>query len=758
MGILLIYKKIMVLYISIHWGIRFMVKNECVEQESLFWQAFHYAPIGMALISLDGKALKVNPIACSLLGYTEDELRSMYINDYTHPEDLELNMIVKQEVLAGIHDSYSLEKRFFHKDGHVISVSLTISLVRDGKYRPLFFISQLQDISKQKKTEENLLEIKKQHQLITENSVDIIVKYDSSIRVVYISPSCFEITGYKPNELKGKCVLDFCHPDDINEILGNHLKMVNLSDIRRFSFRFKHKNGHYIWLETTAKAIFDDNNDLVEVLSFSRDVTERKKYELQIKESEERYKSLFINHPDVTFSLDLEGKYTSINQAFQDTMGYTMEELSANPTSFRKLIIKNNIIKGDYHFNQAIKGNVQRFQLMATNKKNNALIFDVTYIPMVVDEQVVGVYGIARNITSKKKVQKELKLARERLDSFIDHNVDPILIFDNDDRVIRVNTTFEQVFGWRAGELLGLKLDKLPYKIKEDQLEVADKVKQIKKGIPWEGHETKRLRKDGTLLNVLISGFHLQKEKRGFDGWAVIIRDITEKKQAEELFVRSEKLSIAGQLAAGIAHEIRNPMTAIKGFIQLIKSDLPDKPEYFDIITSEIGRIELILSELLILAKPQTITISMIEIHSLINEVITLLNMEALLNNVEIKTLYHEKEIYIHCEINQIKQVCINFIKNAIESMPKGGTLTIQIMLKDSNGVLIRFIDEGYGISASVLEKLGQPFYTTKEKGTGLGYMVSKKIIENHKGTITVTSKLNKGSVFEIFLPLNEMQ
>jgi len=432
-----------------------------------------------------------------------------------------------------------------------------------------------------------------------------------------------------------------------------------------------------------------------------------------------------------------------------------MEDLLGNDNISNSIIINREKIK--YHYTQTITGNVQRFQIMANTKRRKSLIFDVTYIPMVVDKQVVGVYGIAQDITAKKKVEKDLKLARERLESFIDHNVDPIIIFNNDDRVIRVNKSFEKVLGWKAGEILGLNLDSLPYIIQEDQLEVSYIVKQIKNGTPQESYETKRIKKDGTHLNVLISGFPLPKQKRGIDGWAIILRDITEKKQAEELFVRSEKLSIAGQLAAGIAHEIRNQMTAIKGFIQLIKSDLSKRTEYFDIILSEIDRIELILSELLILAKPQTVTFSTIEIHSLMNEVITLLNMEAILNNVEIITDFYEEEIYILCEINQIKQVCINFIKNAIEAMPTGGSLTIQINVKDTNGVHIRFIDEGCGIPDSVLEKLGQPFYTTKEKGTGLGYMVSKKIIENHNGTITVSSKLNEGSVFEVFLPLNSI-
>lgn len=732
-----------------------MVNNEGVEQESLFWQAFHYAPIGMSLISLDGKILKVNPIACSLLGYKEDELRCMYIAEYIHPDDLQINTRIKQEVLEGKRDSYSAEKRLLHKDGHIISMLLTVTLVRDKNHSPLFFISQIQDISKLKKTEKNLSEIKKQYQQITENSVDIIGKSDSSIRFRYISKSCYEITGYSPDELIGKCVLDFCHPDDINKILESHQYIVNFAETNRISYRVRHKDGHYIWLETNAHAIFDENNQLIEVLSFSRNITDRKNYELQLKESEERYKSLFENHPDVTFSLDLEGNFTSINQSFQDTLGYSMEDLLGNDNISNSIIINREKIK--YHYTQTITGNVQRFQIMANTKRRKSLIFDVTYIPMVVDKQVVGVYGIAQDITAKKKVEKDLKLARERLESFIDHNVDPIIIFNNDDRVIRVNKSFEKVLGWKAGEILGLNLDSLPYIIQEDQLEVSYIVKQIKNGTPQESYETKRIKKDGTHLNVLISGFPLPKQKRGIDGWAIILRDITEKKQAEELFVRSEKLSIAGQLAAGIAHEIRNPMTAIKGFIQLIKSDLSKRTEYFDIILSEIDRIELILSELLILAKPQTVTFSTIEIHSLMNEVITLLNMEAILNNVEIITDFYEEEIYILCEINQIKQVCINFIKNAIEAMPTGGSLTIQINVKDTNGVHIRFIDEGCGIPDSVLEKLGQPFYTTKEKGTGLGYMVSKKIIENHNGTITVSSKLNEGSVFEVFLPLNSI-
>jgi two-component system, sporulation sensor kinase A len=733
-----------------------MVYNEGIEQESLFWQAFHFAPIGMALISLEGKALKANPMTCSLLGYTEEELKDLYIDDYTHPDDLDLNVLVKGEVLDGVRASYSLEKRFFHKNGHIVYGLLSIILVRDNDNSPLFFISQLQDISEQKEAEKKLLEIKKQYKLITENSIDIISKYDSNINLLYISDSCLTLTGYRPEELVGKSVFEYCHPDDIGDIFLYHQNMLNLTEVHRLCYRIKRKDRKIIWLETTAKGIFDDKGNLTEVLAFSRDITARKQDELQIKESEERYKSLFENHPDMTFSMDLDGYYTSINQSFQILMGYSKKDLLTKPLNFRSHIFLNSFKKAEHHFKQAANGRVQRFEATIIGKDNIPLDFDVTDIPIIVDDKIVGVFGIARDITSKKKAEKELQMAKDQLASFIDNNVDPILIFNNDDKVIWANESFEKAFGWKSSELIGLYLYQLPYRIKEDSAAVEKNVRLIKEGNPFQSYETVRKRRDGSITNVLISGFPIPSGREKMNGWAINIRDITERKQAEELMIRSEKLSIAGQLAAGIAHEIRNPMTAIKGFIQLIKSERKDKPEYFDIITSEIQRIELILSELLILAKPQTVNISKTEVNSLVKEVITLLNTEAILNNVQMITEFKHEKIYIHCEVNQIKQVCINFIKNAIESMPKGGTLTIQLEKLETDSVLIRFIDEGYGIPPSVLKKLGQPFYTTKEKGTGLGFMVSKKIIENHNGHVLVQSKVNKGSIFEVILPLNQ--
>lgn len=325
------------------------------------------------------------------------------------------------------------------------------------------------------------------------------------------------------------------------------------------------------------------------------------------------------------------------------------------------------------------------------------------------------------------------------------------MIFNDDNRVIRANASFEKVFGWNTDEIIGLAV--------EDLLQIPQKLRwEVQKNQPGnilgeyiQEYETVRITKSGIERQVKLSCFPLRNEQDQESGWAAIIRDFTEERQAHELLLRTEKLSVVSELAAGIAHEIRNPLTSVKGFLQLVRSQVIENPMYYDIMLSEIDRIELILGELLMLAKPQAAHFQQKNICSLIREVITLLEAQANMCNIQINTKSVQDEIYVNCAENQLKQVCINFIKNAIEAIPSGGELTIDLET-DKENVFIRFIDQGIGIPEHVLDKLGQPFYTTKEKGTGLGFMVSKKIIENHDGMVQVISEENKGTTIEIRL------
>ncbi|WP_077620609.1 ATP-binding protein [Bacillus sinesaloumensis] len=236
----------------------------------------------------------------------------------------------------------------------------------------------------------------------------------------------------------------------------------------------------------------------------------------------------------------------------------------------------------------------------------------------------------------------------------------------------------------------------------------------------------------------------------------IVVRDITEVKKSQELIQQTDKLSMIGEMAAGIAHEIRNPLTSLKGFAQLMQDEKAPKmvSGYSGIMVSEIDRINTIVDEMLLLAKPKKLELTKQNITAILNEVVFLLDTQAILHNIRIKTAYDDdvKEVFINCEENKLKQVFINILKNSIEAIGDGGIIDISLYPKGRN-VIIRIADNGCGIPKDKLEKIGKAFFTTKEKGTGLGLMICQTIIQDHGGQMTIDSEENIGTTLEISLP-----
>ncbi|MCG7335453.1 ATP-binding protein [Sporosarcina sp. ACRSM] len=232
-----------------------------------------------------------------------------------------------------------------------------------------------------------------------------------------------------------------------------------------------------------------------------------------------------------------------------------------------------------------------------------------------------------------------------------------------------------------------------------------------------------------------------------------ITQDITNQKLHDELLQKWDKLNVVGQLAASLAHQIRNPLTTIKGFIQLL--ELKNDKSFKAIMTEEVETIESIIEEFLQLAKPSSSTeFSIALVQNKIKRTVSLLEKEAMLRNIEIRVFPNGEDAFIRCESKQIQQVFMNIIKNSIEAMPTGGIIEIRTVVEADNMVKITIADTGSGMSMERLQKLGEPFYSQKEKGTGLGLMVSYKIIESHNGTIQFASQEGVGTTVEIRLPI----
>jgi two-component system, sporulation sensor kinase E len=236
-----------------------------------------------------------------------------------------------------------------------------------------------------------------------------------------------------------------------------------------------------------------------------------------------------------------------------------------------------------------------------------------------------------------------------------------------------------------------------------------------------------------------------------------ILKDITDQKLTEQKLLKAETLNVVGELAAGVAHEIRNPLTSLKGFVQLIQNQTDDFNQYLSIILSEVDRIEHIIKEFLVLSKSNSQNFEKASITGIIRDTVDLLNTQAIIKNIEILTDVDEDIPHLFCDPMQLKQVFINFIKNAIEASSIGDAVEVNIKTcRESEYVQIQIRDYGCGMDEWVLKKIGKPFFTTKEEGTGLGLMVSNNIIKHHNGKLDVQSKKGRGTNFIITLPLNQ--
>nr|WP_267888757.1 ATP-binding protein [Bacillus weihaiensis] len=253
------------------------------------------------------------------------------------------------------------------------------------------------------------------------------------------------------------------------------------------------------------------------------------------------------------------------------------------------------------------------------------------------------------------------------------------------------------------------------------------------------------------IRNRIVPILNEKGEKFRFVG---VAEDITEYKLNADLFRKSDKLAAVGQLAASIAHEVRNPLTSIKGFMQLGSYDTFNNP-YHDLIISELNQIEEFVNEILILANSHIETVrERKKVIDLIEQSMYLVSDICEMQNISFLIHHREKDRSLWCNENQLKQVFHHIFTNAIEAMPNGGTIEIELGQENKEFFYVTIQDQGIGIEKERLARLGEPFYSNKEKGSGLGLMICYRIIENHKGQIHFTSELNKGTRVKLLLPL----
>lgn len=475
--------------------------------------------------------------------------------------------------------------------------------------------------------------------------------------------------------------------------------------------------------------------------TFSK-ITESKIMEKKLETSERIFAELFDQSMEGIIFWNEDGIIFRVNHSACKIFESTREEMIGSDT-WKYIFKKNHYFK----------------RMLATFERDGQVRDDIFYkmpnnqiklLELTAKKHEGDGYNVTiiRNVTERWEIEKELRKSEQKFRKIFEGSMDGLILW-NKEGFTDINESGKAILGISKERLLSLSVKEFIEKIPGNAEQFNAYVEEVyKKGVYSSIVPLKF--EDGSVKHIefltrsnLYSNLNLS-----------VFRDVSENLEMQEQIRKSDTLHVVGELAAGIAHEIRNPMTALKGFIQLLEDMVQeDFSTYFQIITSEIQRIETIITEFLVLAKPQALQYLEQDVQIIMKETLELLAAEALLNNIRFETNFEGAEFNVFCEANQLKQVFINIIKNALEVMPDGGIVHIKSQVSKKH-VCISIIDQGNGISEDKLKKLGEPFYTTKERGTGLGLMVSYKIIEEHNGYIEVESEVDKGTGFHIFLPL----
>ncbi|MDB5085804.1 MAG: hypothetical protein JWN30_2690 [Bacilli bacterium] len=553
------------------------------------------------------------------------------------------------------------------------------------------------------------------------------------------------LSGYTCNELAEMTLTSFV-PDEDSERIEHYFKNAIKGHTEKFESAFYHKHGNCIEIEMTIVPV-RLKQEVIGAYGIIKDIAERKRLQRRLLETEQRYKSLTKYNPDGICEIDLEARFCYVNPAYERITGYSVQELT-QLTPLDHFSFENTEWAKE-QFKAAKAGAIVENLEFTIKHKNQQLVkVTGTTVPITIEGEIVGLFAILKDITQRVLSEDKLRLSQKRLS-----HAQQIARLGSWELDIQTNTSHwsDELF-----RIYGLEPSKdgkiglatyFPFIHPQDKTKFLNSVKELAKGNPYD-IEFRVVRRDGQ--ERLVRSRRMITDEGQIIG---ILQDITEQKQTEELLLKSEKLAVTGEFAAGVGHEIRNPLTAIKGFLQLLQSKETNHHEYFKIMLSELNRINSIVTEFMYLAKPQASTqFEKIDIKSLIEDLIPILETQAIMNNVQIVTTIEPQIPSIYCEENRIKQVFINLIKNAIEAMPDGGKVQVRAAQKDEQ-IKISFIDQGCGIPQERLQKLGEPFYSTKESGTGLGLMVCHKIIQNHKGNIEISSQVGAGTTIDVTLP-----
>jgi PAS domain S-box-containing protein len=736
---------------------RQQVEEALRESEERFRSAFDSAAIGMALVALDGRWLKVNRALCEIVGYSEEELLATKFQAITHPDDLDTDLDYVRQLLEGKIRSYEMEKRYLHKLGHVVWILLSGSLLRDVEGKPLYFIAQVQDITFRKHTEEALRESEERYRAIVEDQTELIAQFQPNGTLTFVNEAYCRYFGQAREEVIGNRYEPFIFEGDRQSIA----QILNSLSLENPVGTIEHRvvvAGEIRWMQWINRAIFDEQERFVEFQSVGRDISDRVQAEEALRESERRFRAIFNQTFQFVGLLKPDGTLLEANQTALDFGGIRHADIVNRPfwearwwtiSTETQNQLKDAIAR-------AATGEFVRYEVDVLGAGNSVATIDFSLKP-VKDEQgnVILLIPEGRNISDKKQVEEALRHSEALFRSLSESSPMGIFRTDAPGKCIYTNPRYQAICGCTFEEALGDGWMQFVY---PDDLKIflPQWIKATALCQEFLG-ELRYRHRDGIIRYCRIRTAPIFSEGQELLGYVGTVEDITETQAVERM--KQEFISI-------VSHELRTPLASIRGSLGLLAAGvLKNKPEtaqqMLQIAASDTERLVRLVNDILDLDRLESNKVELIkqwcDAAALIRQSVETLQPLAKQNHIALS--FSSPELQIWADPDRIVQTLVNLLSNAIKFSPPNSTVTLSASSL-ADWVLFQVKDQGRGIPADKLETIFGRFQqvdasdSRQKGGTGLGLAICRSIVQQHGGRIWVESELGEGSTFYFTLPI----
>ena len=760
---------------------RDVTRMKRVEQEqatALLRQRLLLDSVAEGIFTLDaqGRCTLINKTAIELLGWSEEELLGRDIHVLIHhlQQDGKPSKEKECHVLGALRTGQSyrdIEDVFWKKDGRWFDVEFNAEPIEMNGTMVGTVVS-FSDLSEHKRDEQLLRESVQQYRALMDGASDAIAIVDLTTEIILeVNKSAEKLLGSNRLNLVGKRFIDLYPPEHQAAARQAFSRVVEAGEASKPLETFVWNSaGYAIPVEVTSNILDLKGARILQLVC--RDTTERKQMEEALLYEQGLLRAIMDNMPDHVYFKDKQSRFLKMSRSQANRFGLDNPVQAVGKTDFdffaeaharpafedEKRIMETGIAIVDVEEKESWPDGQETWVSTTKAPLQNT------------QGEIIGTFGISRDITERKRIEKELLQRTSLFEQLFEASPVAIAFLDNESHISDVNASFKNIFGYDKQECLGKDLATLivpDLRIQESK----DVEALVNEGIPFQ-RETIRKSKDGTLIDVLLLGFPVTSES-GRVGSYVMYSDLREQKKIEGQFLRAQRMESIGVLAGGISHDLNNVLGPILLSLELLKRRFTDEQsqKLLTSIESSAMRGAGIVKQILSFARGAEGERSPLSLKHVINEMKNIIK-ETFPVGIQLQTSVAKDLWLVDGDATQLHQVLMNLCVNARDAMPGGGLLSIsaenaaideayaqmQPLARAGRHVVLKVSDRGMGIPSEVQERIFDPFFTTKEKGkgTGLGLSTVMGIVKGHGGFIDLSSKEREGTTFSIYLPASE--